>query len=399
MLTAETVRLWKNTNSFMQKITHQYDDYYARTGAKIGDTLRIRLPVDYTVREGATASVQDTTEQQISLTMATQNGVDMSFNTVDLTLSIDDFASRYLMPAVNNLAGTVAVGVMSGAEGGVCNYVDNTASSAIITPSSTTFLTANAILDTNSAPTENRMIVTDPFTDARTAGALAGLFNPATEISRQYREGSMKNALGFSWMKDQTVLKHTSGTFTAGTVNGANQTGTTITTNAITGTLKAGDIISFASVNGVNRITKQSTGQVRQFVLLADVASGGTSISIYPALIPGSASYDAATGAGAAQYQTVTASPANSAAISLASPANTTYRKNIAFVPEAVTIATADLVMPDNVQAAREQYDGVSMRMVRQYMVGTDQEITRLDVLWGSLWIRPEWAVVVADAV
>lgn len=392
MITREATRLWKNTNAFMRNIDTQYDDQYARTGAKIGSALRLRLPNDFTVRTGAAASVQDTAEQSITMTLATQKGVDLSYTTADLTLSIDDFAERFLAPSINNLAGAIALDIMSGADGGVCNYVDNEAGGVIITPTSQTYLTAGAILDTQSAPTMNRRLVNDPYTDARVVGSLAGLFNPVSDVSEQYRSGAMKNALGFDWMRDQTVLKHTSGSFSAGTVNGASQTGTAITTNAITGTLAKGDIITFAGVNAVNRITKQSTGALRQFVVVNAVASSGTSITIYPALIP-------ASGGNQVQYQTVDNSPANSAAITLQGPASTTYRKNIAFVPEAVTMATADLVMPNNVEAAREEFDGVSMRMVRQYAVGTDQEITRLDVIYGYLWIRPEWAVVISDAI
>jgi P22 coat protein - gene protein 5 len=393
MITRIAVRLWKNTNAFMRNLDTQYDDQYARVGAKIGSQLRIRLPVDFTVRHGAAASFQDVSEQFTTLTMATQDGVDMSFPSIDLTLSVDDFAERYIAPAVNNLAGDVAVGVMSGADGGVCNYIDNEASGAIITPSNITFLTANAILDTQSAPTLNHRVVVNPYTDARVSGALAGLFNPVPEISEQYRSGGMKNALGLDWMKDQTVIMHTSGTFSAGTVSGGGQTGTTITTNAITGTLAAGDIITFAGTNGVNRITKKSYGQLRQFVVVNAVAGSGTSITIYPALIP------AGPGGAQVQYQTVDASPANGAAITLQGPASTTYRKNIVFVPEAITMATADLEIPPDVQAARHEYDGVTMRMVRQYIVGTDQTGTRLDVVWGALWIRPEWACVVPDLI
>lgn len=368
------------------------DDQYARTGAKIGSALRIRLPVDFTVRTGAAASVQDINETSTTLTLATQVGVDLGPGTLDLTLSIDDFAERYLAPAINNIAGNIAANIMSGVDGGVSNYVDNEVASAIVTPSSTTFLTANAILDRFSAPSMNRRLVVDPFTDARVVSALAGLFNPATEVSDQYRSGEMKNALGWDWMKDQTVIKHTSGTFTAGTVNGANQTGTSITTNAITGTLVAGDIITFASVNSVNRITKQDTGALAQFVVVSNVASGGTSITIYPALIPPS-------GGNPVQYQTVTASPANSAAITLQGPANTQYIKNVGFVPEAVTMATADMVLPRNVEADRAEYDGVSLRILTQYQAGTDIEITRLDCIYGYLFIRPEWCVCVPDAV
>jgi len=392
MVTAEATRLWKNTNSFIRNAPTQYDDQYANSGWKIGSALRLRLPVDFTVRTGAAASVQDINETFTTLTLGTQKGIDLTAGTLDLTLSIDMFAERYLAPAVNNIAGSVAVDVMSGVDGGVSNYVDNEVANVIVTPTSNTFNTAGAILDTRSAPTMNRRIVDDPFTDARVAVALAGLFNPATTISDQYSSGAMRNALGFDWMRDQTVLKHTSGTFTAGTVNGAGQTGTTLTTNAITGTLVRGDIITLAGVNAVNRITKADTGALNQFVVVTTVATAATSLTIYPAIIPPS-------GGNQVQYQTVTASPANSATITLQGPAATTYRKNVAFVPEAFTLATADLVLPKNKEAARAESDGISMRILTDYLVGTDQEVTRLDVVYGYLFIRPEWMVCIPDAL
>jgi P22 coat protein - gene protein 5 len=395
MITREAVRLWKNTNAFIQNIDTQYDDSFAKTGAKIGDTLRIRLPNDFTVRVGQAASIQDTAEQSTTLTMATQAGVDVQYSSVDRTLSLDDFSERILAPMINNLAGYVASTVMAGADGGVCNYTANTSGGNVINPIAQTWLTAGAILDQNSCPRGNRKIIMDPVTQANTVASLAGLFNPQRVISEQFETGLMgKDTLGFDWYSDQTVLKHTPGSFTAGTVHGAGQTGLQIVTNAITGTLALGDIITFAGVNAVNRITKTSTGSLRQFVVTAPVANGGTLINIYPALIP------FGPGGVEVQYQTVDNSPADAATITLASGTYGTYRKNIAFAPEAVTMATADLVLPKNVEeAARDEFDGVSMRMVSAYNVESDEFITRLDVLFGYLWVRPEWAVVIADTV
>lgn len=403
MITREAVRLWKNSNALLQNVDMQYDDSFAKTGAKIGTSLRIRLPNDFTVRTGAAAQVQDTSEQSTTLVLATQKGVDVSFSSADRTMSLDDYSERILAPSINNLAGAVAADLMAGSEGGVCNLTANVDGSyAILNPNATTFLSAGALLDINSAPLGQRKIVNDPFTQARTVGGLAGLFNPVPDIGRQYKTGQMQQALGFDWLMDQTVIKHTVGTFTAGTVNGAGQTGTTLVTNSTTGTLKKGDIITIAGVNGVNRINKQSTGALKQFVVTADATTAATSLSIYPAIIPGTASYNATTGDGAVQYQTVTASPANGAAIALAvqTVAGATYRKNIAFAPQAVTLATADLELPGGVhEAARESFDGISMRMITAYNIGTDQLITRLDILYGYLWVRPEWAVIVCDAV
>lgn len=398
MITREAVRLWKNSNAFIQNVDMQYDASFAITGAKIGTSLRIRLPNDFVVTTGPALSAQDTAEQSTTLVLATQKHVDVSYSTQDRTMSLDDYSIRVLAPMVNNLAGAVAVDIMNGAEGGICNIVANQDSgNNILTPIASTYLNAGASLDINSAPIGNRKIVNSPRTEARVVASLAGLLQPAEQIGRQYITGRMYDALGFIWMKDQTSILHTDGALAQGsaTVNGANQTGLSLTVNALAAGLNQGDIITAAGVNKVNRITKQDTGELQQMVVTATVAAGATSIPIYPAIVP-------PVGGQPVQYQTVTASPANGAAVNpaLGLAASTKYRKNFAYAPEAVTLATADLEMPHNVhEAAREQFDGISMRMVTDYFIGTDQLITRLDVLYGYLWLRPEWACVVADLV
>jgi hypothetical protein len=290
------------------------------------------------------------------------------------------------------------VNVMSGSEGGICNLVSNQDSAGnILSPIQSTYLRAGASLSNNSGPIANRKVVNSPDTQATVVASLSGLLNPASEISRQYVTGKMYDALGFVWLEDQTTIAHTNGALAQGsaTVNGANQTGLSLTVNALAAGLNIGDIITIAGVFAVNRITKQNSGKLRQFVVTANVAAGATSIPIYPAIVP-------AVGGQPVQYQTVSASPANGAAVNPTNnfAASTQYTKNFAYAPEAVTLATADLEMPKNVhEAARESFDGVSMRMVTDYFIGTDQLITRLDVLYGYLWIRPEWACIVTDII
>lgn len=401
MITREAVRLWKNSNEFIQHIDQQYDDQFAKTGAKIGTTCRIRLPNDFTVRTGPAASVQDTSEQSTTLTLATQQGVDVSYSSVDRTMSLDDFSRRVLAPMVNNLAGAVASNIMSGVEGGVARLTANfDAGGNVQSPVAQTWLQAGAILDLNSAPRGMRKLILDPLTMARTVASLAGLLNPGNKIGDQYKSGQVaSDTLGFDWYMDQTVLKHTTGAYTSpqatsATVNGAGQSGLQILINALAGVYAQGEIISFSGVNSVNRITKVSTQTPMQFVLTAPVANGGTTLNIYPAVIP------PAAGPTPVQYQTVDASPANAANVIPATLSGSVYRKNFAFVPEAVTMATADLELPRGVhEAAREAFDGISMRMISAYNITSDQFITRLDVLYGYLWVRPEWACVVADVV
>lgn len=408
MITREALRLWKNEYSLLAHVDTQYDDSYTRSGAKIGTALRIRLPNDYTVRTGPAASPQDTQEQSITLTVSTQKGVDVSFSEVERTMTLDDYSKRVLAPMVNVLIGSVATDVMSGAEGGSSNFTANVDSANnIITPRADDWLNAGAILDLNSAPRTNRKIIADPLTMARTVSSLAGLFNPSGAIGTQYDTAMVKNALGFDWYIDQTVIKHTTGTAPATTgapttsmttVSGANQSGLSVTVAALTGTLAVGDVVFISSVNAVNRITKASTQTPRQFVITAAAAAGATSISIYPAIV--GPTYVPGTGYVQSQYQTVDSLPANGANIYSAVNGSAVYRKNLAFVPEAIAMATADMEIPRGVhEAEREEYEGISLRMITAYNIMTDQMITRMDVLYGWIWLRPEWVVVIGDAI
>jgi len=403
MITAEAVMLFKNSNLFIMNMDTQYDDQFARDGAKIGDTLRIRLPSDFIVTDGPAMQLQDNTQQYTTLTVSSQKNVATPYTTAERTMSIDRYSELVVAPMVNALCGKVASTIMRGAEGGVCNLIANTDGAGnIISPTMDQFTGANAILDDQGASMMDRRCVNDPTTDARTVSSLAGLLNPVSEISAQFRSGMMKSGLGFDrFFRDQTVIKHTTGTFSAGgTVNGGNQTtgtsGGNIAVNAITGTLKQGDIITFADVNAVNRVTKESLGTLRQFVVTADVANGAVTIPIYPGLIP---STTFVAGGPEQQYQTVDASPINGAAMTLVTPASSVYRKSLAYTQKAVTMASADLVMPKKAveEAFRTSYDGVSMRMLTDYLPMTDQLATRLDVLFGFKFIRPEWLCVIAD--
>ena len=405
MITAEAVMLFKNSNMFIMNMDTQYDDQFARDGAKIGDTLRIRLPSDFVVTDGPAMQLQDNTQQYTTLTVSSQKNVATPYTTAERTMSIDSYSEIVMAPMVSALCGKVASTIMRGSEGGVCNLISNVdGASNIISPTMDQFTGANAILDDQGASMLDRRCVQDPTSDSRTVSSLAGLLNPATDISAQFRSGMMKSGLGFDrFFRDQTVIKHTTGTFSAGgTVNGGDQTtatsGGNITVNAITGTLKKGDIVTFAGVNAVNRITKESLGTLRQFVITADVATAAVSIPIYPAMI---GPVGGVAGGADQQYQTVDALAINGAAMVLVTPASSVYRKSLAYTQKAVTMASADLVMPKKAveEAARTSFDGVSMRMLTDYLPLSDQLATRLDVLFGFRYIRPEWLCVIADRV
>ena len=79
-ITRLAVRLFKNSNAFIRNIDTQYDSQFAVEGAKIGDTLKIRLPNDYTVAEGPALSAQETNEQYTTLVVNRQAQVATTFS-------------------------------------------------------------------------------------------------------------------------------------------------------------------------------------------------------------------------------------------------------------------------------------------------------------------------------
>lgn len=365
--------------NFVGSINRQYDDSFAKSGAKIGDSLKIRLPNQFTVRTGASLSTQDTTETSTTLQIATQKGVDVTFSSNELTLSLDDFSQRILEPAMAVLAANIEADALTMALD-VYNAVNNVGSALTLNKA----LTARKLLVDNLAPMSDRTLLLNTQDNLDLVDGLKGLFQDSSEIARQYREGMVGRTAGFGSIYENTLLaSQTTGTdATNCTINGASQTGATITiANGSSKTFKRGDIVTLAGVNRVHPETKADTGVLQQFVVTADVAAGGTSLPISPSIV---------TSGGA---QNVSGSPTNSGAVTKLGGASAVYKPSLAFHKDAFTFATADLVMPQGVDfAAREVYDGISMRIVRQYAISTDTMPCRLDVLYGYKTIRAQLA-------
>jgi hypothetical protein len=392
MITREALRILENNLTFTKQCNREYDDQFGVTGAKIGDTLRIRKPARYTVRSGTTLSVQDQTETSTSLTLNSQKGVDISFTSKELTLNLDDFSQRVLAPAVAALANQID-------RDGLSLYLDvfNAVGTPGTTPSTLlTYLQAGEKMDHEATPRDmNRAVCINPGAQVSIVDALKALFHSSTEIERQYEQGTMGLAAGFKWSMDQNIVTHTVGPL-GGTplVNGASQTGSSLVTDGWTAAaaarLNRGDVFTIASVNAVNPQHRQSTGQLRQFVVTANVSSDGSgnaTIPIYPAI----------TTSGA--FQTVTASPADNAAITVLGAAATLSPQNLAFHKEAFVLGCADLVMPGGVDMASRVSSktlGMSIRMVRAYDINTDAFPCRLDVLYGWKAVYPELACRIA---
>jgi len=378
-VTREALRVLHQKLNFVGSITREYDDSFARQGAKVGDTLKVRLPNQYTVRTGSTLAAQDTTESTVDLKVQTQKGVDLNFTSVDLTLALDDFSERILEPAMAVLAANIEADAMTMYRD-VYNQVDNQGQPA----SFTKVLQGRKILVDNLAPLNGRTCNLNTQDNVDLVDALKGLFNDQATIGKQNREGFMGRTAGFDFMENTLWPSHPRSAAAGYLVNGASQTGAALTVNTGTGVPAQGDVFTIAGVFRVHPETKQSTGVLQQFVVGANATT--TSFPISPAIVT--------TGAG----QNVSASPASGAAVTFSGTASTNYGLSMAYQKGAFAFASADMVMPRGVDfAAREAYDGVSMRIVRQYDINNDKFPCRLDVLYGFKTIRPQLACRLAN--
>lgn len=386
-VTYEGLRVLMNNLVIGRLCDRQYSDQFAVAGAKKGQTIQIRKPTRYITTKGSALVIQDVTETYVPLTLDQQANIGIAFGSAELALSADDYSDRYLSPAIASIANTMDTDV-----GGLYNNLFNTVGTPGVTP--TAFLTyglAKVALDNQAAPDDmKRVMVLSSLMDVTITDSLKGLFHAGKAIAEQYRKGSMggEMVLSFDWYMSQNVPTHTVGAL-GGTplIDGAGQTGSTLllkgwTAAAATRLLK-GDTFTVAGINGVNPQSRKAYG-LQKFVVTADTASdgsGGMTVPIYPPIVIAGA------------FQTVDATAADGAAITVDGAANTVSPQGLAYHPECFTIGTADLFLPagaDVAERVNSKQLGVSLRLVKDYLIGTDQEPARVDVLYGVACLRPE---------
>lgn len=375
--------------NFIPNIGLQYDNSFAKTGAKIGSSLRIRMPNEYTVRSGAVMSVNDTTERSETLTVGTQKGVDMKFSSVERTMDLDSFSSLHIAPAMSVLAAVIEADALT-MRNDVWNFIDGVDSDN----NHSNIQKARAELTKNLAPESQRCMIHTPDSVTGVIASAATYFHDAKAVSRQYREGMLGRQGGFDHYENTLIADHTTGTAGEGdsgyNVNGAQSADATaiangyqtLTVNAGSTTFAAGDVITIAGVYRVHPETKTATSDLQKFVVRAAAGPTATSLSIQPAIITSGA------------RQNVSAAAANGAAVNkVGGGASADWQESLAFHKDAFAIAFADLEMLDGVKGSRQVLDGISMRIQSGADLVNDQNLTRLDVYYGYKTVRPQLAV------
>ena len=390
MITRKALEILENNLVVTRNINRDYDDSFAVQGAKIGSTLRIRVPDRAVVTDGAALVVQDDNEQFTTLAVSSQKHIGLNFTSAELTMQLDDFAERVLKPRISQLAASIDADVASIAYKGIGQSVGTPGT---VPSTSAVLLAAQQKLNESATIMTPRYAAVNPAANAGLVEGMKGFFNPTDTIARQFKNGMMgTGVLGYEEISmSQSIATHTTGAFPASpivsvtAVNGASTISMSFTSG--TKTLLKGDVFTVAGVYAVNPQTRQSTGSLQQFVVVSDRATSGAAtafsvpaVEVFPALY--TAEHALAT---------VNRMPTASDVITFVGTASTGYPQNLVYHKDAITFATADLLMPQGVDmASRQVHNGISMRIVRQYDINNDRMPCRIDVLYGAAVIRPQ---------
>ena len=395
-VTKDVAAFWKNSIKLVGTFDRQWDESFRNKpeGAKIGYTVNARIPQRFTVTEGQALQPQAILNQTVPITINHQQNVGMGWSSADATLLVEEVQNRYTKPAGEALANKVDV--TCGLEVYKSVYFSIGTPGTAISANST-YLNGVAKLQNVGVPAP-LCAVLDPLSQASILNANLALFNPSGQISDYFTSGQFgADALGIDdWYYDPNMPIHTTGTFTTSTIvtTAAGQTGSTLTTSGWgTYAMKAGDVFTIDGVNAVNPVSYADTGQLQQFVLTADVSGSSTAtLTFSPAIIT------------SGQLQTVTASPGLSAAITFVGQTATTAgtlattksRQSLIFNTGAFAFVMADLkenLAGARTSMARSKEARISMRWAEQYNIQTDQNPSRVDIIYGVAPVLPYFAL------
>ena len=396
-VTKEVARYFVNNLVFGKNCNRTYSDEFIQSGAKVGNTINVRLPQRFQATRGQALQLQNLYDATVPVTLSAQLNVGFGYSSAQATTELDNIRGRYIQPAAEVLANAADVEAF----GLVYRDIYNAVGSPGVTISTTLdYLKAGVKLTDLAAPEDGRCAVLDPYAMMNVANSASTLFNPAAKISEAFEKGQFgRDVLGVAeWYQSANRPVHTTGSFTACTpkVNGASQTGSTLITDGWASSataLKKGDVLTLAGVYSVNPLSYQSTGRLQQFVVTADTSDSAGAIAalpISPSIITSGA------------LQTVSGSPADDAAITVwsANPVGgaltaTVSPTGMIFHPDAFAFVSADLVQPNGgaqSTTVRSKEWGISIRMVEQYQIATDQNPSRLDFLMGAATIQARLA-------
>lgn len=385
----ESLMILKGMLSFSARVNRDYETEFTsnmQRGYAPGDTIQIKRPPKFLYRAGRVANPQATVETTLPLTLS-QGGVDLGYTSIIRTLSLTQLQKK-IEAAIAPVVTEIDRQGLDLARTAVYNTLNVTGGFPGTQLAATQVMAdCNERLDFMLAPVKDnrRSFIVGPALNGSMVSGFAGLFNQSEKISGQYTSGYMKDSFGLRPGMDQQVSVHTNGAGTASNVNGANQTGATITVQATgAGTITRGTTITLPGVFIINDQTKVATTVLANFVITADVAVGATSLPISPAIVTSGA------------FQNVSGSPTTGAAFVIQGAASTAYVLNTAFHEDAFTLAMVPMWSPPGgkgvISVKQVTDDGFTLKVTEFYDGMNDNSIIRIDVLFGWAATYPQLA-------
>lgn len=394
MVTREALRVAHESCTFIGTINRQYDDSFAKSGAKIGSSLRIRQPNQYTRRTGSRVmDVQEQTETSITATVATQDGVDMKFNSAELALSIDEFSMRYIEPAVKMLVSSIEADVLVDLTKGVYNLA-GTAGTVVGSSSNDISALGNARAKLNQylAPKSgDRCVQLDSITMASVSNAVKAWFEPKI-ANEAFREGLVGRSAMADFYENERTWTMTNGSDVTGSTHSAagvtDGGSSVIWDSSATISPTVGAVFTIAGVYSCHPETKQAYSHLQQFAITA-IDTGTRTMTVSPSIYLSGAKKNVVSSSGG----TLATTDFNSQTLTFVGAANTAYRQNLMYHKDFATFITADLpLMDDAHKCVRRTQDGLSMRVWQGSDIRNDELLMRIDILYGWKMLRPEWA-------
>ena len=381
-----------NKMQLLKLVDHQYDGTFDKDGTKSDGELNIKLPVQFTVSDGAAMDVQDIEQKSTLMTVATQKHVDFSWTSVERATSIEQAEHDIFEPAMSTLAQTVESTILADIYKDMYSLTGTPATD----PAGVAAISnAGARLTDMLAPDGDRNLLVTPTSMAKISQSAYGYFHKDSEIINALIRNYIGTAAGANWFESTMIPNHTNGTRTdttpvCNTSTGITSGTATITTTGFTAThtMKEGDIFTIDDVYAVNPITKARQAFLQQFVCTADITLDGTdAIAVSP------------TPYTSGQYQNVelVSAGASKALNNLdtggSGAASGVYAQNMLFHKSAIAVAFAKLANPDSGTWDQRKIANVSLRIWKQSDIKSDTHDTRIDVLFGYLVVRPEWCI------
>lgn len=390
MVTREALRIAHEKCQFIGTVDRQYDDSFAKTGAKIGSALKVRKPNQYTRTTGSRVmDVQDQSELTSTITVATQDHVDMRFNSAELALSIDELSKRYIEPAVSVLVSGIESDFIAFATKATYQ-VAGTAGSGITSLS--TPGAARAKLNQALAPKDgNRAIQMDSVTMGALVNGVAAYFAPNNEIGKQYREGLVARTSMADYYENERIWTLTNSadvTCTMAAAAAVTDGGNSMTMASLSVAPATGAVFTVPGVYDCHPETKAAYPHLKQFT----VTAGTTTIqTVSPTIYLTGPRKNVCSSTGA-DLTTASFDGTNLVPVFVGA-ASTSYPMPLMYHKEAFQFVTADLpLMDDAAKCVRRVQDGLSLRVWQASDIRNDELLMRIDILYGMAALRPEWA-------